>query len=168
VARFLGSGYPWGVRTLLLAALSVGLGACSSGTEPASTKDLPSDWADALEVTDLVQVECATSDFEFADESASFQPGRASLAVTYDQAHFRCAQNVEGFYKVTGDALEILVQPIDMHPQAVAACDCVFGITFTVEPLASGVVEASLYRRWDDWNTPNDPVEIASEQVTID
>jgi hypothetical protein len=74
---------------------------------------------------------------------------------------------VEGFYKLDGAALDILVQPVDMHPSAVANCDCAYGIQFTIKPLASGAVQTTLYRRWDDLNEPNEPVTIATELVTI-
>jgi hypothetical protein len=37
--------------------------------------------------------------------------------------------------------------------------------TISIEPLAAGGRQVTLYRRWDDWNEPNDPIEIASEMV---
>jgi hypothetical protein len=153
--------------TLFVGSLG-GLPACSPSGDPGAAEDLPAGWSGALHVADLVQVECASSDMAFNDENASFTAGVSILAVAYDQAHFRCEQDVEGFYKVTGGALDMLVQPIDMHPAAVAACDCAYGITFTVKPVESGAFQATLYRRWDAMNSPNDPVRIASEQVTIE
>lgn len=165
----------WDMRTylnhfqsVLAVAFAAGLGACSSNMNSQLAEDLPTGWAGALQVSDLIQVECATGTMDFANESATFTTGASSLAVAYEEAHFRCEQDVEGFYKIANDALDILVQPIDMHPDAVAGCDCPYGITFTVKPLEAGTLQATLYRRWDGLNTPNDPVEIATAQVTIE
>ena len=140
---------------------------CGCSTEADSNKDLPSGWAGAERVADLVQVECSDGGFDFSNETATFRPGDASVVVDYEEAHFRCEQTVEGFFKLDGSALDILVQPVDMHPSAVAGCDCAYGIQFTIKPLASGAVQTTLYRRWDDLNEPNEPVTIATELVTI-
>lgn len=101
-------------------------------------------------------------------ENASFEPGVANLAVQYEKAHFRCEQDVEGFFRVEGEVLDVLVQPTVMHPVSVAGCDCAYGITFSVEPLAAGTFQATLYRRWDGLNSPNEPVEIGSARVVIE
>jgi hypothetical protein len=102
------------------------------------------------------------------DERATFVGGVNSVAVDYEEAHFRCEQDVEGYFKVAGGKLDILVQPIDLHPTAVASCDCGYNITFTVTPIPAGTLETTLYRRWDAVGTPNDPVQIASETVTVE
>jgi hypothetical protein len=148
------------------AVLAFGLNGCATDSE--TTRDLPSGWQDAERVTDLVQVECVDSALDSANETATFEPGIDSLKVDYREAHFRCEQAVEGFYKVEGRALDILVQPVEMHPSAVAGCDCLYGITFSIKPLSTDAVQATLYRRWDDWNEPNNPVKIASELVTLE
>ncbi len=33
------------------------------------------------------------------------------IRVQYDEAHFRCAQDVEGVFKEVGETLHVLVQP---------------------------------------------------------
>ena len=150
------------VAPLLAIGCALGLGACSSDD---SSSDLPEGWAGAGRVKTLVQEECPGSDMDFADEGASFTGGAGNIGVVYKQAHFRCEQKVEGFWKAAGDAVDMLVQPIDMHPSSVAKCDCGYNITFLVEPVSSGPHIASLYRRWDAINNPNDPVLIASALV---
>jgi hypothetical protein len=59
----------------------------------------------------------------------------------------------------------VLVQPIDMNPSAVAACDCLYEIRMTVPVEVPATV--TLYRRWDALNEPNDPVEIGSVDVRL-
>jgi hypothetical protein len=87
--------------------------------------------------------------------------------VKYDHAHFRCAQDVEGFVKRGGDAIDLLVQPIDMAPDAVAGCDCLYDISMSV-PAPKGDYSLTLYRRWDSINKPNDPVAVGATEVTIE
>lgn len=143
---------------------------CSSSTEPGtgSNADLPVGWENAKPVTGLVQVECAGAELDFKGEGATFVAGFGKLDVTYDKAHFRCEQSVEGYFQTSEQALEIIVQPVDMNPSSVARCDCAYGITLTVQPLEAGEFSTTLFRRWDSLNEPNDPVEIASELVTIE
>ena len=138
------------------------LGACSD-----SAKDLPSGWDGAAPAKNLVQEMCSSSMEDFAKEQASFTGGTGNIGVDYQYAHFRCLQDVEGFFKASDGAVDILVQPIDMHPASVAACDCAYNITFLVEPLSAGTLQTTLYRRWDGQNSQNDPVPIASAPVVV-
>lgn len=152
---------PLGSRSWVPVACVLALAACASGGD-----DLPAGWAGAAPAKNLVQEVCPGG-MDFSDEQASFTGGEGSIAVDYRQAHFRCEQDVEGFLKVGDGTVEMLVQPIDMHPRAVAACDCGYNITFVAEPVAAGTVQATLYRRWDGMNEPNDPVHIASAAVVV-
>jgi hypothetical protein len=93
------------------------LGACSSS-------DLPAGWGNAARAKNFVQEVCPNSGADFSNEHASFTGGTGSIGVDYQDAHFRCEQNVEGFFKAAGGTVDILVQPIDMHPGSVAGCDC--------------------------------------------
>jgi hypothetical protein len=136
-------------------------GACSS-----DSADLPQGWEGARHAKNLVQEVCPSS-MDFSDEGAAFTGGAGNIGVDYRQAHFRCEQDVEGFFKTAGGGVDILVQPIDMHPAAVAACDCGYNITFVVDPVPAGTMLTTLYRRWDAINNPNDPVRIASAEVVV-
>lgn len=127
--------------------------------------DLPEGWEDAEPIDDFYQRACGDGD-PYAEESNERVEAEGTpdvISVDYLEAHFRCAQSVEGFFKVNGDAVDVLVQPVDMDPSSVAACDCLYDIymTLPVEPPAS----LTLYRRWDNLNDPNDPVEIGSVEV---
>ena len=140
---------------------SICAGACSS-----DSADLPKGWDGASRVTQFVQEVCAGSE-NFANERAAFTGDVNAVSISYEEAHFRCEQDVEGYFKTTDDTLDILVQPIDMHPTAVAGCDCGYNITFTVTSLSAGTRQTTLYRRWDAMNEPNDPVQIATGSVTV-
>jgi hypothetical protein len=90
----------------------------------------------------------------------------AAQSLAYDHAHFRCVQDVEAFAKRSEHALDVLVQPIDLHPRAVATCDCLYDMSTRLESM-SGTQDIALYRRWDALNQPNDPVSIGSVTLEV-
>lgn len=150
-------------RLLPIAATTL-LVACSSNElPPVQTADLPAGWSDALSVDDLTQSECGSSPYEPHDERVEGDIASSPLVVLYREAHFRCAQDVEGFYHVVDDRVEVLVQPTDMDPDAVAGCDCLYDVDMSIS-LEVDLAPTSLtvFRRWDNQNSPNDPVEIGT------
>lgn len=145
-----------------LLALGAFVAACSGDPE------LPSGWEGAERVAGLTQSSCSTSSLRDHDERATFAPGARRLDLTYSDAHFRCEQSVEGFYRDAGGKLDVLVQPVDMHPSSVARCDCLYEIDVVVDKLGSGSRTVTLFRRWDAKNEPNEPVAIGSASVAIE
>ncbi len=144
---------------ILLAALAAG---CQL------SPDLPEGWEDAEPVSSLVQAECDGDPYDGAEGFLEASAAAGEVVVTYGDAHFRCAQDVEAFYRLEGAVLSILVQPIDMDPKNVAACDCLYDVDLTVDGLDAGALTVELFRRWDNINDPNDPelvdsVELGSE-----
>ncbi len=127
--------------------------------------DLPAGWEDAEPVSSLVQAECDGDPYEGSNEMVDATPGIDAVDVSYTEAHFRCAQDVEAFYLLEGDVLSILVQPIDMDPGAVAGCDCLYDIDLSVDVETTTPLTVELYRRWDNINDPNDPVYIGTAAV---
>jgi len=118
--------------------------------------DLPSGWEGATPIADFTQQECSGEDAYSGDPavvSATVSDG--SVSIVYDHAVFRCAQDVEGFYKPGSDgAYDVLVQPIDMNPTEVAGCDCVYRIDAVLPVTATTV---NVYKRQDNMNDPNGP-----------
>lgn len=125
--------------------------------------DLPPGWEGAERIEDFYQRECSGDPYNGGDERVEAEATPDAIGVDYLDAHFRCEQKVEGYYKTSGGRVDVLVQPIDMDPSAVAACDCLYDIRMTVPVEAP--VRLTLYRRWDALNEPNDPVEIGSVDV---
>ena len=132
--------------------------------------DLPNGWEDAKPVDDLQQAACAGSPYgdtgdtgEGTGERVEASASGDGVAVSYLEAHFRCAQDVAGWYRSADGEVDALVQPRDMNPRSVAGCDCLYNITFSV-PVATPTT-LTLYRRWDNINDPNDPVLIGSVDV---
>jgi hypothetical protein len=127
------------------------------------TEGLPPGWEDAEPIEDFHQRECSGDPYGASHERVEAESTADAIGVDYLEAHFRCEQKVEGFFKTRGAHVEVLVQPVDMDPSAVAACDCLYDIRMTVPVEAP--VSLTLFRRWDNQNEPNDPVEIGSVDV---
>ena len=130
----------------------------------ACAPDLPSDWEDAEPVDDFSQEECDGSPMDTGWASTvSASAGGPGLRVVGDDLPFRCEQEVEGFYRTSGEAVDVLVQPVDMDPRSVAACDCLFRVRAGVPEDPPATV--TLYRRWDNINDDNDPVLVGTAEV---
>ncbi|RLB48535.1 MAG: hypothetical protein DRJ42_23000 [Deltaproteobacteria bacterium] len=129
--------------------------------------DLPWGWEDAQPV-ESTQTECVGNPYEAHDEHIEVAGGASWIDVDYLEAHFRCDQEVEAFRRGNGASIEFLVQPVDMNPSVVTACDCLYNVTITVPGLATGDYAVSLFRRWDNLNDPNDPLLIGSASGVVE
>jgi hypothetical protein len=130
--------------------------------------DLPEGWEDAEAIEGLTQSECKAGVSEdTVQEALVATPERGAVHIEYRAAHFRCDQGVEGFVRTAGGRVDVLVQPVDMDPGAVAGCDCRYDIDMAIKGLSKGAVAVELYRRWDNLNEPNDPKKIGSAEVQI-
>lgn len=114
----------------------------------------------------LQQTACNGSPYDGTPEAMTASANGRSIHVTYDPAHFRCAQSVQAFLKLGAGAADVLVQPVDMNPAAVARCDCLYGVEMDF-PVAGGVYSVTLYRRWDHRSGADTPLQIGSASVTI-
>jgi len=134
--------------------------------------DLPAGWEDARPVDELIQTDCGDSGGSSAydtgiDPYIEAEGGEDELFVEYHDAHFRCGQDVVAFVRTSG-GVDLLVQPEDMDPRSVAACDCLYDIylqVLDIEPCQRCTL--SLYRRSDNLNDDNDPELVDQAEVTI-
>jgi hypothetical protein len=131
--------------------------------------DLPEGWEDAERLADFTQAECSGSALG-GDTGGPVQPEVTAeadgdaVAVSAEPVTFRCAQDVEGFWRASGDgAADVLVQPVEMNPSAVAGCDCLYKLTMTV-PVAAPVA-IGLYTRGDHVSGRDEPAVIGSAVV---
>jgi hypothetical protein len=53
-----------------------------------------------------------------------------------------------------------------MNPSTIAKCDCSYELWLRAQ-VPSGTYTLTLYRRWDNLNADNAPVEIGSQRVTV-
>jgi hypothetical protein len=130
--------------------------------------DLPSGWEDAEKIDHLIQAECSGSAYDpDVKETLVVTPEPSGAELAYGSAHFRCAQSVEGFARRGSAKVDVLVQPIDMNPSEVAGCDCLYDITISLDGLTQGSEAFTLYRRWDNLNSGNDPVLVGTTMAQI-
>jgi hypothetical protein len=143
--------------------LAFALVACAAESGP----DLPEGWADAERIESFEQSQCSRSALSAGApaEAMEWNADDAGLKVDYRNAHFRCEQAVEGFVRRSSDAIDLLVQPVDMVPTAVAGCDCLYGVSMELQALP-GEYTLKLFRRWDNLNDPNPLVEIGTARVS--
>ena len=126
--------------------------------------DLPEGWEDADGINDFTQNECEGSAYDTAEvASVAANADDPGLRVVGDDLPFRCEQEVEGFYRVDGDAVDILVQPVNMDPRSVANCDCLYKVEAGIPEDPPTTV--TLYRRWDSINDENNPVMVGTVEV---
>jgi hypothetical protein len=145
--------------------MALALTACASD---ATGANLPGGWETAERVEELRQAPCGGSALaDNTPETFEATAAESGIAVAYDHAHFRCVQDVEAFVRRANGELDLLVQPIDMSPQAVAGCDCLYDIAMQV-PAPRGDYKLKLFRRWDSLNQPNDPIAIGEADVSIE
>lgn len=133
-----------------LAALSLGSVGCSDeAPAPTAKADLPEGWANASPVNTFTQGSCTGSAYDpNVHEMLDVTTTPGLVTVGYHNAHFRCEQAVEGFFRTSSTDIELLVQPVDMNPASFAACDCLYEITAELA-VRSGTYSVGVFRRWD-------------------
>jgi hypothetical protein len=140
-----------------------------SGRSSNGTTDLPSEWNTAQSVKTFSQAACDRSapDGGAGLETIDVTAPTGSIHVAYHHAHFRCEQSVVGFVRTGSQTVDFLVQPTDMNPSTVAACDCFYEITMTTTASA-GPTTVTVYRRWDHvGGNQSDPVKVGTASVTV-
>lgn len=145
--------------------------ACSGAT------DLPKGWKSAKPIRDFTQTECSGSDGDSggtgddvgeADTRMELTPGPRSLRIDWLEVGFRCAQEVEGFVKHGESTIDMLIQPVDLTPDAVAGCSCIYDLTMQLHDLTPGDYEVSIYERSDHYGgSYGTPALQESGDVTI-
>lgn len=155
-------------RAAALAA-SLLIAACGSdtaGSEGGRDVDLPEGWEDASSVQGFIQFACSGSPAESSSEQVETRGAEGQVLIEVRDAHFRCAQDVEAYYETSDGKLDVLVQPVDMDPDGVAGCDCLYELFILVDELDERDFDLTVFRRWDNINDDNDPIEIGSAEVS--
>jgi hypothetical protein len=138
-----------GTSISLGAALLVGclLSGCDSA-DAADAADLPAGWEDASRIESFTQTQCKGPPYGGPAAAVTAVGNAGSVALDYEHAAFRCNQDVEGYVRRSTGKLDILVQPVEMDPDSVAKCDCLYDIVADV-PAEPGSYTVTVYHRGD-------------------
>lgn len=117
------------------------LAACT--TQPSV---LPEGWSDAEPAPAVQQSTCEGDPYGADALQQQFSARLDAVGhvfVTWERAHFRCAQEVAAWWRADGTGhVDVLVQPADLTPESVARCDCLYTLEIELgrpAPLASSV-----------------------------
>lgn len=125
---------------ILLLGLGAAMAACG-------TPDLPEGWQDAAAADEFVADEIGQTDYEDPEVGAVYISGNLDRLEVRYHASFPCTEDLEGFQRIDGQDVDLLVQPTDLHPDAVAGSDCTFDVDLTVLGLDDGTYHVRVYRR---------------------
>ena len=138
------------IRTFLHSGISLFILTPALGLVACGSPDLPDGWEDALVADEFDSVEQGETDYDDPDMGAVYISGNVDRLEASYYASFPCTEDLEGFQRVDGTHVDLLVQPIDLHPDAVAGSDCTFDIDFVVVGLDEGTYHVRMYRRDND------------------
>lgn len=150
------------------------IAACTDATYRSA--DLPAGWENSARVERFSQSGCGNSPASVGPaESVDVAVAGGTIDIKYSYAPFRCQQDVEGFVLQTGNALDVLVQPIDMNPVQPTTCDCLYEIGMTLPARAGsykpGEYTLTVSRRWDhvvETTEDNAPLEVHARAIAIE
>lgn len=148
--------------TLTAAMLATAIFGCDD--EP--DYDLPEGWEGATHVEVFQGPEGEDCDPE-NQQSEVIAAGlhEGSIRLVYEHGVFNCAEDHEAFVREREGGYDVLLQPIEMNPDALAGCMCNYRVRIPVGTGAAGT-EASLYRR-NNHEVENDPQPWLIETVTV-
>jgi hypothetical protein len=161
VSELPGVVVPWRVvirHMLCLLALASVVGCGST--------DLPAGWSGAARIDDFTQTECNGSAFGGPAAVVGVEGVSTGVELDYEHASFRCSQDVEGFLRRSEGTLDVLVQPVDMDPDAVARCSCLYDIHANLD-VAPGTYSVNVFRRGDNKSGQKVPVQVGSAEATV-
>lgn len=129
--------------------------------------DLPPDWSKAQPIADFTQKACEGSAYDtgIGDPVLTAAPEAGGVSVEVGPVMFRCEQKVEGFWLAEGDVLQVLVQPENMNPTAVAGCDCLYDLSML---LPEGGEAVEVWTRGDHESGLDEPELAATGEVAAD
>lgn len=136
--------------------LIAGIAAGALGCEDDGSYDLPAGWEGARHVAIFLGPEgesCAEDAPLEEGLSAGLRDGRVRLV--YEHGTYSCAEDHEAFVRERAGGFDVLLQPVEMHPDALAGCMCNYRARLEVGAGAAGA-EVSLYRR-NNYEVEADP-----------
>jgi hypothetical protein len=110
------------LRGMTVIVLAAAIGGCP---EP---DDLPLGWESAFGAA-VTQGPCEGSAYDAYTPTVAATGGVGEIVVEFDKVQFRCEQAVEAFVLPDAAGYRVLVQPVDMTPEHVVRCDCLYKVS---------------------------------------
>ena len=124
---------------------------------------LPEGWEDAQAVDEIAATDRGATDPDDPDLGTVVIGGNVDrLEILYIDS-FPCSDELEAHKRVEGADVDILVQPTDLHPDAVAGSDCTLQVDMVVLDLDEGTYHVTVYRRDNDHVDPDLEVVMVGE-----
>lgn len=126
--------------------------------------DLPEGWEEAEPILEFEQSDCGADPSEGYETGINVQVSSGAADVTWTNQPFRCEQPVEAYIRREGAGIDVLVQPVEIHPEEVVRCDCLYdlGMGFNMSDSETSI---TFYTRNDEAGGPSSPSRIGT--VTI-
>lgn len=129
---------------LMLAAAML---AAAAGCDDEPDYDLPAGWEGALHVEVFQGPEGEDCDaYDPPPEAVAAGLHDGAVRLVYEHGVFNCAEDHEAFVRERDGGYDVLLQPVDMRPDALAGCMCAYRVRIPVGAGAEGT-EVSLLRR---------------------
>jgi len=129
--------------TLAVVTLAATLFGCEDETE----FDLPDGWEGATHVAVFQGPEGEDCDpYDPPAESVAAGLHDGAVRLVYEHGVFNCAEDHEAFVRERDGGYDVLLQPVDMNPDALAGCMCAYRVRIPVGPGAAGTA-VTLFRR---------------------
>jgi hypothetical protein len=154
------------MRHLNLILAAAMLTTIAAGCDDEPDYDLPAGWEGALHVEVFQGPEgedCDAYDPPAEVVAAGLHEGAVRLV--YEHAVFNCAEDHEAFVRERQGGYDVLLQPIDMNPDALAGCMCAYRVRIPIGTGAAGT-EVSLFRR-NNREVEEDPQPWLVEAVAV-
>ena len=141
------------------------LSSCESGGG-SNAFELPSGWENAELIENLFIEPCKGGMEEERKVETVINGVLEFVKVEIIDLMFRCSQPVQAFQKQNKSGIDILIQPTDMNPDEIAACDCRYNMVLGVE-VTGDELKVNVYYRGDNISGHSEPTLLASETVFV-
>ncbi len=128
----------------------------------------PEGWEEATEVDEMDVTDLGETDPEDPDVGTVAISGNLDRLEVQYIASFPCSDDLRAYQVVEGTDVDILVQPDDLHPDAVTGSDCTTQLQVTLVDLPEGTYQVAVYRRDNDQVDPDmEPVLVAEGEAIL-
>jgi hypothetical protein len=126
--------------------LAIGLASGCDPDDGDEHDDLPAGWEDATKITNFFYDDCS-SGYDL-DGFIEVEGGEDFVRVDVFEMGFLCLQHLQGFQRIEGSTVDILIQPDEEETGSFAKCNCGYDLVIGIEGAPAGDnVEINVFSR---------------------